>query len=306
MNSGDYGKIPGAGNKDVLFKTGAEKLCEIYGLWPEYEIVKDVDNWDMTPPLFDYLIKCTLKTHGSNMSVGQGLGSCSSHETKYKYRTSGPTCPDCGMELRRSKNADGFYCWQKTGGCGWTGEAQGGGKVANADIADVKNTVLKMACKRAYVAATITAIHASDMFTQDLEDYRVDITDVTPIRPAADPTKVDWDALVTNTPTPPPVEAEVIEEFIEETNPEMGNQGYVSLLKEVRARKLELKELVMILEQNGVTKYNLALKGFDAQNLFLKFILEKYGVSIGAKDGRPHVTGLTLNVFEAVMQAIGG
>ena len=45
-----------------------------------------------------------------------------------------------------------------------------GEKVDNPDIADTYNTVLKMACKRALVHATINATAASDIFTQDLED----------------------------------------------------------------------------------------------------------------------------------------
>jgi hypothetical protein len=31
-DGGDYGIIPGAGKKKVLFKSGAEKLCDVYGL----------------------------------------------------------------------------------------------------------------------------------------------------------------------------------------------------------------------------------------------------------------------------------
>jgi hypothetical protein len=45
---------------------------------------------------------------------------------------------------------------------------QSGRTVENADIADVYNTVLKMAKKRAHIDATLTATGAADMFTQDL------------------------------------------------------------------------------------------------------------------------------------------
>ena len=47
--------------------------------------------------------------------------------------------------------------------------------IPNADIADVINTVLKIAQKRAYIAATLSATNASEYFTQDLEDF-VDVT----------------------------------------------------------------------------------------------------------------------------------
>jgi hypothetical protein len=57
----------------------------------------------------------------------------------------------------------------------------------NPDIADVYNTVLKMAKKRALVDATITACAASDIFTQDMEEgHEEEMKDVTP-RESVDP-----------------------------------------------------------------------------------------------------------------------
>jgi hypothetical protein len=44
------------------------------------------------------------------------------------------------------------------------------GRVANADPADVENTCLKMAKKRAYVDGTLTTTATSGLFSQDLED----------------------------------------------------------------------------------------------------------------------------------------
>jgi hypothetical protein len=43
-------------------------------------------------------------------------------------------------------------------------------KVEHDNPADYYNTVLKMGCKRALVAATLTATAASDIFTQDVEE----------------------------------------------------------------------------------------------------------------------------------------
>jgi hypothetical protein len=43
-------------------------------------------------------------------------------------------------------------------------------RVPNEDMADVVNTLQKMAYKRALVAATLLAINASEFFTQDVED----------------------------------------------------------------------------------------------------------------------------------------
>ena len=44
------------------------------------------------------------------------------------------------------------------------------GRVPNPDTADQVNTILKMAEKRALIAATLIAVNASDYFTQDIED----------------------------------------------------------------------------------------------------------------------------------------
>ena len=43
-------------------------------------------------------------------------------------------------------------------------------RVPNPDVADVVNTIQKMAQKRALVAATLIATSASEFFTQDVED----------------------------------------------------------------------------------------------------------------------------------------
>ncbi len=47
------------------------------------------------------------------------------------------------------------------------------GRKENPDIADTYNTVLKMAKKRAFVDASLTATAASDIFTQDVEDMDI-------------------------------------------------------------------------------------------------------------------------------------
>ena len=44
-------------------------------------------------------------------------------------------------------------------------------RVPNPDVADQANTVLKMAEKRALVAAVLIATNISEYFTQDIEDY---------------------------------------------------------------------------------------------------------------------------------------
>ena len=61
------------------------------------------------------------------------------------------------------------------------------GRVANMDLADSYNTVLKIANKRALVAVVLNVTAASDLLTQDIEDFeRGDDPDVPtpPVRPA--------------------------------------------------------------------------------------------------------------------------
>ena len=71
----------------------------------------------------------------------------------------------------------GWLCYLKKGGCGEKYETEDKritdqviGKVENPDIADIYNTVKKMAKKRAFVDAMLTATAASDCFTQDIEE----------------------------------------------------------------------------------------------------------------------------------------
>lgn len=84
----DYGKIPGAGEKKVLLKAGAEKLSSIFGLSPRYEpvqVIEDFTGKDLGgEPLFYYEYKCTL--YRGDRLAGEGIGSCNSWESRYRYR----------------------------------------------------------------------------------------------------------------------------------------------------------------------------------------------------------------------------
>lgn len=176
----DYGKIPGVGDRPSLLQPGADKLCNLFGLVVQYEIIAEVEDWSGDAhdgePFFYYKVRS--RAFRSDFLMGEGIGSCNSWESKYRWRKAERKCPNCGREnIRRSKQGDGWYCWQKTGGCGATYpvgspaiESQEVGRVLNPDIFDIVNTVQKMAFKRAKIAATINATSASEFFTQDLED----------------------------------------------------------------------------------------------------------------------------------------
>jgi len=75
----DYGQIPGFGNKNTLFKAGAEKLEQIFGLTHEYEELKNnIDPEDKEIVMYRY--KCKLYKKGTNIQLGEGIGSANSKE----------------------------------------------------------------------------------------------------------------------------------------------------------------------------------------------------------------------------------
>ena len=115
----DYGNIPKT-DKYCLFKSGAEKLCDLYGYGKRFELIsRDVDS---EKPYFAYEIKAVLFDGNTGQIVAEGVGCCNSKEKKYL-------------------------------------------KYAPFDTA---NIVLKMARKRAFVDAVLTATRSSDVFSQDI------------------------------------------------------------------------------------------------------------------------------------------
>lgn len=179
----DYGTVPGTGDKPTLLKPGAEKLASLFGLSPDFEPLDSVMDWTGKDhggePFFFVRYRCTLRR--GDMAVGQGVGSCNSWEKKYRYRKAQRVCPNCGTAaIIKGKNeyGGGWLCFKKADGCGSKFndgdpaiENQEVGQVKNADPADVVNTIDKMAQKRALVAAVLIAVNASELFTQDVEDY---------------------------------------------------------------------------------------------------------------------------------------
>lgn len=171
MHDGEhFGKIPGCGDKPALLKAGAEKLGMTFRLKASFEInERDLGNGHR-----EYSIRCFLSD--GNM----GVGSCSTMESKYRYRQGERKCPECGKATiitGKKEYGGGFLCFAKKGGCGakFTEDDtritdQQVGKVEYDNPADFYNTCLKMGKKRAHVDAIITATACSDIFTQDVEE----------------------------------------------------------------------------------------------------------------------------------------
>lgn len=187
MRDGEhYGVIPGT-PKPTLYKSGSEKLCLVFRLDPEYEIVEQIrDGLHLT-----ITTRCVLFHIPSGQRRGSGMGSCSTRESKYGWRNGARKCPKCGKEAiikGKDEYGGGWVCFKKKDGCNAKFkdgdaaiEGQSLERVENPDLPDQYNTVLKMSNKRALVAAVLNVTAASDIFTQDLEDLPEGE------RPAADP-----------------------------------------------------------------------------------------------------------------------
>ena len=172
-----YGKVSGI-PKPMLFKPGAELLCQELGFHSVPVIVEKFEDWK--EGIYHYVVQVTIYDTETGKVVGSGLGSCNSKEKRYWWRQKGRTCPNCQTDnIRRGRASygGGWYCWEKAGGCGAKFnagdqriESQTNTTVKNEDIADSANTVLKMARKRGFVDGVLTATSSSDRFGQDLED----------------------------------------------------------------------------------------------------------------------------------------
>lgn len=152
-----YGVIPGT-KQPSLYKAGAEKLMATFRLAAKPEVQDLSANGEVA-----YRVICNLLSASGNF-VGAGIGECSSAEDKYSWRAA--VCDeewdDTPENRRRIKYAK------------WNGKVERK-KQVRTNPADVANTILKMAKKRAQVDAVITVTAASDIFTQDIEDLPEEI-----------------------------------------------------------------------------------------------------------------------------------
>lgn len=149
-----YGKIPGT-DKPTLYKAGAEVLCMVFRVADTYEVT-DMSTTDVVR----YRVNCIGVHQVTGVVLGSGLGEASSGEEKYKWRKA--ICKEEFDEtpdnMRRVKHARG------KGGATYKQDQ------IRTEPADLANTILKMANKRAKMAMVLNVTAASDCFAQDLED----------------------------------------------------------------------------------------------------------------------------------------
>jgi hypothetical protein len=172
----DFGVIPGTGGKPTLYQPGAQKTAMYFNAAPDHQ----VERHELGNGHVEFVATTRFIHRGTGAMIGSGVGSCSSMEKKYRYRGSSRKCPKCGAEAiikGRQEYGGGWICYDKKGGCkakfkdndpAITG--QSAVEVENPDIWDVRNTVLKIAIKRSFVAGALSLGCLAELFTQDIGD----------------------------------------------------------------------------------------------------------------------------------------
>jgi hypothetical protein len=145
-----YGVIPGC-KKPTLYKPGSEKLLSTFRIAIE-PIVEDLSTDDTAR--FRVITRAT--SMGTGAYLGSGLGEASSAEEKYQWRAivcqeEWDATPETRRRIKYTRQGDSIY-------------------QVRTNVADVANTVLKMAKKRSQIDVTLTVTAASDIFDQDIED----------------------------------------------------------------------------------------------------------------------------------------
>jgi hypothetical protein len=156
----DYGVIPGMpkNTKPSLWKPGSEQILAMFQIAVE-PIVEDLSEEDC----YRYRVTARLTNSKTGEFLGAGIGEASTNETKYKWRRTYSKAEFDNTPADRKRMKFGRY----NDGSKWvdTEEMQ-----VRQEPADLANTILKMAKKRAQIDATLTVTGASSMFEQDLED----------------------------------------------------------------------------------------------------------------------------------------
>jgi hypothetical protein len=155
----DIETIPGI-KKPVFTQSAGRKLTAAWKLRSKYTVLPDYVQNSETGE-YHYKVRTELLA-GDNV-VGEGLGSCSSKEKKYAYRWVTARDIKNDPELSHYRTDELPKRYNKYKKCDEY-------RIANPEIHDIANTVLKMAKKRSFVDACLTTFGLENEFTQDLED----------------------------------------------------------------------------------------------------------------------------------------
>lgn len=164
----DYGVIPGT-QKPSLLKPGSEKILAVFRI-ACMPIATDLSTEDV----IRYRVEARGISIETGAYLGSGIGECSSDEEKYKWRKA--VCEDEYLETPSDRKREK---WAK-------GKDRSVYKIKQVRThpADLANTILKMAKKRAQIDMCLSCTAASDVFTQDVEDLPREYLDQQPTEPS--------------------------------------------------------------------------------------------------------------------------
>lgn len=167
----DFGKVPWI-SKPSLLKPGAEKLRLFYGLGVEIE--RTSETMDIEKDFYDVTYKVSVRDK-QGVTISECEGSCNTYEDNYHFRREKKPKPT--KEVEDKKKSEGVGRNRQ-----FNGQRERQERVENTNKIGKKNTIQKMAQKRAYVWAVLNATGASEFFTQDVEDmwFAAAAVDATP------------------------------------------------------------------------------------------------------------------------------
>ncbi|MGL5935520.1 MAG: hypothetical protein ACRCZI_07845, partial [Cetobacterium sp.] len=225
-NGVHYGTIPGCGDRPALLKPGAEKLMMTFRLAVK-PIVVDMSD----PGTCRYRVNALVTSATSGVFLGEGIGECSSAEEKYAWRRASvdQEWMEADPGSRREK---------------WMRGKQGSAykvKQVRSNPADVANTVLKMAKKRALIDAVLTVTAASDIFSQDIEEGEdAEVSSTAPTHEVASEVASLRDKLkaqVHSPQIPPaPIAAEDIADMPDKQVPDLAPRNKSAMLHSLKAK----------------------------------------------------------------------
>lgn len=156
-----YGVILGC-KQPSLYKPGSEAILSTFRIAVD-PVVEDLSRSDC----YRYRVTCRGVLPSGEI-VGSGVGECSTDEEKYHWRgaVNNKEYQATPEDRRRIKYIKP-QTWNKDGEV----------LQVRTNPADLANTALKIAKKRAQIDLTLTATGASDCFSQDLEDLPEEVRD---------------------------------------------------------------------------------------------------------------------------------
>lgn len=164
-----YDALPGCGEKPVLLKPGAEKIGMVFRIGSDPEIDRETDGFDTF-----FHVRARLFDQRTGNTLGYGVGDGSTAESKWAWRKA-----ICHEEFEATLETRRRIHWQQKYANGRKQFDKAGNPVCEAveqvrqNPADIINTVLKMAVKRAEVDGIRKVTACSDVFEQDIDEDHI-------------------------------------------------------------------------------------------------------------------------------------